>query len=95
MTLIYLGDSELYGILSAVNARMGSISLVHIEDICNAHIFLMEHAEAEGRYICAAQSCPMSDLVLYLAQAFPSSNSKRYVVYIFFFWYITIYRVYK
>ncbi|XP_004294328.1 PREDICTED: dihydroflavonol-4-reductase [Fragaria vesca subsp. vesca] len=74
------GDSELYGILSAVNARMGSIALVHIEDICDAHIFLMEHDEAEGRYICAAQSCPMSKLVLYLAQAFPSSDSKSIVV---------------
>ncbi|XP_024161162.1 putative anthocyanidin reductase [Rosa chinensis] len=71
------GDSELYGILTAVNARMGSIVLVHIEDICNAHIFLMENNAAEGRYICAAKSIPMSELVLYLAQAFPSSNSQR------------------
>ncbi|XP_050368728.1 putative anthocyanidin reductase [Argentina anserina] len=74
------GDSELYGILSAVNARMGSIALVHIEDICDAHIFLMEHDEAEGKYICAAQSCPISELVHYLAQAYPSSNLKSVVL---------------
>ncbi|KAM1696541.1 hypothetical protein ACFXTN_028059 [Malus domestica] len=74
------GDPELYGILSAVNARMGSIALVHIEDTCNAHMFLMEHAKAEGRYVCVAQSCPISKLLNYLAQAYPCSNSNRYRV---------------
>lgn len=72
-----LGDPELFGILSAVNARMGSIALVHIEDICRAHLFLMEHDKAEGRYICCAQSCPLSKLLNYLAQEYPSSNLQR------------------
>ncbi|KAG2371851.1 putative anthocyanidin reductase [Vigna angularis] len=53
------GEPEFFKILSAVNARMGSIALVHIEDICSAHIFLMEHSEAEGRYICSSQSYPL------------------------------------
>ncbi|XP_008244331.1 PREDICTED: dihydroflavonol-4-reductase isoform X1 [Prunus mume] len=73
------GDSEFHGILSAVNARMGSIALVHVEDICSGHIFLMEHAKAEGPYICAAQSYPISELVNYLAQAYPCSNSNRFM----------------
>ncbi|KAB2095926.1 hypothetical protein ERO13_A01G073300v2 [Gossypium hirsutum] len=42
------GDPKYLSIVSAVNARMGSIALVHIEDICSAHIFLMEHDKAEG-----------------------------------------------
>ncbi|XP_024018715.1 putative anthocyanidin reductase isoform X1 [Morus notabilis] len=73
------GDPELFGILSAVNARMGSIALVHIEDICRAHLFLMEHDKAEGRYICCAQSCPLSKLLNYLAQEYPSSNLQRFL----------------
>ena len=78
LTFYYnVGDSELYGILSAVNARIRSIAVVHIENVCDAHIFLMEYDEAQGRYICATQSCSMSELVLYLAQSFPSSNLKR------------------
>ncbi|KAB2615752.1 dihydroflavonol-4-reductase-like [Pyrus ussuriensis x Pyrus communis] len=71
------GDSELCGILSAVNARMGSIALVHIEDTCNAHMFLMQHAKAEGRYVCVVQSYPISKLLNYLAQAYSCSNSNR------------------
>ncbi|KAF9588279.1 hypothetical protein IFM89_008696 [Coptis chinensis] len=71
------GDSEFNSILLAVNHRMGSISIVHIEDICNAHIFLMEHATAKGRYICSAHSCAMSQLVDCLALEYPYFDVQR------------------
>ncbi|XVF34098.1 hypothetical protein REPUB_Repub18cG0028100 [Reevesia pubescens] len=68
------GDPKYFSILSAVNARMGSVALVHIEDICSAHIFLMEQTRAEGRYICCVRSSPMSELINCLAEEYPSSN---------------------
>ncbi|KAB1215312.1 Dihydroflavonol-4-reductase [Morella rubra] len=68
------GDPEFFRILSAVNARMGSIALIHIEDICSAHIFLMQQAKVHGRYICCAQNCLMSKLVEHLAEEYPCSN---------------------
>ncbi|KAK1582744.1 hypothetical protein Q3G72_017818 [Acer saccharum] len=71
------GDSKLFSILSAVNARMGSIALVHIEDICNAHIFLMENPRAEGPYICCANSCLMSELIDLLKQEHHSLSLHR------------------
>ncbi|KAK7268024.1 hypothetical protein RIF29_20707 [Crotalaria pallida] len=71
------GENEFSNILSAVNERMGSIASVHIEDICRAHIFLMEHAKAEGRFICSSQSCPLSKLVNLLAKEYSYSNIKR------------------
>ncbi|KAK3199427.1 hypothetical protein Dsin_022842 [Dipteronia sinensis] len=71
------GDSKFFSILSAVNARMGSIALVHIEDICNAHIFLMENPRAEGPYICCAKSCLMSGLIDLLKQEHHSSSLHR------------------
>nr|GEW21203.1 ribonuclease H-like domain-containing protein [Tanacetum cinerariifolium] len=73
------GDSQLLLVLSAVNSRMGSIALVHTEDICNAHIYLMEHDQAEGRYICCTNSCTMSELAHHLAKVYPSPNSQRLV----------------
>lgn len=72
--IINVGETEYFRILSAVNARMGSIALVHIEDICSAHIFLMEHAKAEGRYICSSQSCALSDLATLLSKVYSNSN---------------------
>ncbi|GFZ06561.1 NAD(P)-binding Rossmann-fold superfamily protein [Actinidia rufa] len=71
------GDPKFSSILSAVNSRMGSISLVHIEDICSAHIFLMEHARAEGRYVCSSHNYLMSELVDRLAKEYRSSNKPR------------------
>ncbi|KEH30759.1 putative anthocyanidin reductase isoform X1 [Medicago truncatula] len=73
------GETENYKILSAVNARMGSIALVHIEDICNAHIFLMEHAKAEGRYICSTQSCTLSNLAALVSKEYsnPTTQSRK------------------
>nr|KJB13545.1 hypothetical protein B456_002G081300 [Gossypium raimondii] len=71
------GDPKYLSILSAVKARMGSIALVHIEDICSAHIFLMEHDRAEGKYICCACSSPMYELINHLAQENPSLDIQR------------------
>ncbi|KAI3410622.1 Epimerase domain-containing protein [Psidium guajava] len=68
------GEVEMFRILSAVNSRMGSIGVVHIEDVCNGHIFLMEHAEAEGKYICCTESWPMSRLIRNLANNYPRSD---------------------
>ncbi|KAL5730556.1 hypothetical protein ACHQM5_003362 [Ranunculus cassubicifolius] len=71
------GGSEYNSILWAVYNRMGSISIVHIEDISNAHIFLMEKSAAKGRYICTAHSCTMSQLVECLALAYPCFDIQR------------------
>ncbi|KAL2943897.1 Dihydroflavonol 4-reductase [Bienertia sinuspersici] len=76
------GDPELFPILGAGNARMGSISLVHIEDICNAHIFLMEHPKAEGKYMCCTQNCHLSQLMKLLAQTYPSSSTNNWINYV-------------
>ncbi|MQM15282.1 hypothetical protein Taro_048222 [Colocasia esculenta] len=72
-------DPELYSILLAVHSRLGSISLVHIEDICDAHIFLMEEKAAEGRYICSAGSCVMPRLADLLSSEYALfTNTRRF-----------------
>ncbi|KAK4344029.1 hypothetical protein RND71_037123 [Anisodus tanguticus] len=65
------GDPELLAILTAVKSRMGSIALSHIEDICRAHIFIMENIKAEGRYICCARSWAMSEVINHLKKEYP------------------------
>ncbi|KAK4727364.1 hypothetical protein R3W88_032281 [Solanum pinnatisectum] len=71
------GDPELLAILTAVNTRMGSIALAHIEDICRAHIFLMENIKAEGRYICCARSWAMSEVIDHLKKEYPYPAIER------------------
>ena len=43
---------------------MGSIGLVHIQDICMAHLFLIEEPQAEGQCICCVDNIDMHDLML-------------------------------
>ncbi|KAH9803264.1 Epimerase domain-containing protein [Citrus sinensis] len=72
------GDSKFFSILSSVSNRMGSIALVHIEDICNAHIFLMENDRAQGQYICCVKSCPISEFIDHLKLEYPSSKMQTF-----------------
>ncbi|XP_057846915.1 dihydroflavonol 4-reductase isoform X2 [Cryptomeria japonica] len=56
--------TEYYELAKAVELRLGCLALAHIEDICNAHMFLMDHQQqiAGERYICCAHSCSISNL---------------------------------
>ncbi|TMW87591.1 hypothetical protein EJD97_019747 [Solanum chilense] len=71
------GDPDMLAILTAVNTRMGSIALAHIEDICRAHIFLMENIKAQGRYICCAQSWALSEVIDHLKNEYPYLDAER------------------
>ncbi|OVA18756.1 NAD-dependent epimerase/dehydratase [Macleaya cordata] len=47
------------------------IQLVHLDDLCNAHIFLSEHPKAEGRYICSSQDPTIFQLAKMLRERYP------------------------
>lgn len=56
------GSQECYEWLKEFQWLMGSIALVHTDDLCDAYIFLMEHQSAKGRYICSAQDLSLMEL---------------------------------
>lgn len=62
---------------------MGSIALAHIEDICFAHIFLMEKAKTEGRYMCCARSWAMSEIIDHLIKEYPNPALERLYIHVF------------
>nr|QOU08778.1 DFR1 [Triadica sebifera] len=47
---------------------------VHLDDLCNAHIFLYEHPKARGRYICSSHDANIHQLAAVLAQKYPQYN---------------------
>ncbi|KAL5778037.1 hypothetical protein ACOSP7_010963 [Xanthoceras sorbifolium] len=47
---------------------------VHLDDLCMAHMFLYEHPDAKGRYICSAQSVTFLQLARLLREKFPEFN---------------------
>ncbi|CAL4966849.1 unnamed protein product [Urochloa decumbens] len=66
------GDPKLYSLLASVHARFGCVPLAHVQDACDAHVFLMESPRAEGRYLCAAGGHGMAEVARLLASRYPT-----------------------
>ncbi|KAG8383351.1 hypothetical protein BUALT_Bualt04G0003400 [Buddleja alternifolia] len=44
---------------------------VHLDDLCEAHIFLFEHPKAEGRYICSNYDATIYDIASMIREKWP------------------------
>ncbi|KAH9299731.1 hypothetical protein KI387_031413, partial [Taxus chinensis] len=67
------GNRACYETLVSSQFLMGSMLLVHLEDVCNAHIFLMEHPSAAGRYVCCSDSVTMADIADFFRRRYPET----------------------
>ncbi|XP_065847768.1 dihydroflavonol 4-reductase-like [Euphorbia lathyris] len=47
---------------------------VHLDDLCNAHIYLFQHQKAKGRYICSSHDATIHELARLLRQTYPEYN---------------------
>nr|USU43665.1 bifunctional dihydroflavonol/flavanone 4-reductase [Ailanthus altissimus] len=47
---------------------------VHLDDLCNAHIFLFEHPEAKGRYLCSSHPATILEVAKMLREKYPEYN---------------------
>eukprot|EP01018_Ginkgo_biloba_P011321 Gb_10030 [translate_table: standard] len=48
--------------------------MVHIDDLCSAHIFLMEQKSVQGRYICSSINITLLQLADFLSKRYPHYN---------------------
>nr|AAB94015.1 NADPH-dependent reductase A1-b [Sorghum bicolor] len=58
------GNEAHYSILKQVQ-------FVHLDDLCDAHIFLFEHPAAAGRYVCSSCDTTIHDLAAMLRDRYP------------------------
>uniref|UniRef100_A0A6N2MJ47 NAD-dependent epimerase/dehydratase domain-containing protein n=1 Tax=Salix viminalis TaxID=40686 RepID=A0A6N2MJ47_SALVM len=58
------GNREQYGSLIET-------SMVHIDDVARAHIFLLQNPEAKGRYICSSHMITIEEMSKFLSAKFP------------------------
>ncbi|MCE3215016.1 hypothetical protein HAX54_000560 [Datura stramonium] len=47
------------------------VPFVHVDDVTNAHIFLLENANTKGRYICSAVEITREKLADFLSTKYP------------------------
>jgi bifunctional dihydroflavonol 4-reductase/flavanone 4-reductase len=64
------GNEAHYSILKQVQ-------FVHLDDLCDAEIFLFESPEARGRYVCSSHDATIHGLATMLADMFPEYDVPR------------------
>nr|AUV64091.1 dihydroflavonol 4-reductase [Euphorbia pulcherrima] len=47
---------------------------IHLDDLCNAHIYLFEHSKAKGRYFCSSHDATIHEIARLLRQKYPQFN---------------------
>lgn len=65
------GQAVSHNALLFLQALLGSVPLVHVEDVCEAHVFCMEQESMAGRFLCAAGYPNMRDIVDHFAAKHP------------------------
>ncbi|KAL4191030.1 hypothetical protein AMTRI_Chr07g78760 [Amborella trichopoda] len=65
LCLIYIIGNEAYYFVLMQHGP------VHVDDLCNAHIFLYEHPAAKGRYICSSHDKTILQLAKMMRERYP------------------------
>ncbi|KAK1399265.1 tetraketide alpha-pyrone reductase 1-like [Heracleum sosnowskyi] len=54
--------------------KLHGLSAVHVDYVCNAHIYLFEHPQAKGRYICSSYIFNIFEMAHSLSPKYPDRN---------------------
>ncbi|MFS7932283.1 putative anthocyanidin reductase ((2R,3R)-flavan-3-ol-forming) [Helianthus anomalus] len=54
----------------------GKIPIVHIKDVCRAHIFCAETLSITGRFLCASSYVTSAEIAKYYLETFPQLNQE-------------------
>lgn len=57
--------------LKFLEELVGKIPVVHIDDVCEAHIFCMEKDSINGRFLCASSYVSSAEIANYYRQHYP------------------------
>ncbi|PPD97252.1 hypothetical protein GOBAR_DD05724 [Gossypium barbadense] len=63
-----IGKPQTFEGLELMEEVMGSVPVVHIEDVCDAHIFCMEKPSMRGRFLCAAANPTIREMATYFLE---------------------------
>ncbi|XP_059078208.1 putative anthocyanidin reductase [Cryptomeria japonica] len=58
-------------IVRSILSLFGTFPVVHVSDVCHAHIFLMEQPAAQGRYLCLADTLSVKELQQFIIKRYP------------------------
>lgn len=65
-----------YQSLRFLEELLGKIPIIHIDDVCDAHIFCIENPSINGRFLCASSSVSSAEIASYYQQRYPKLQVK-------------------
>ncbi|CAL5360181.1 unnamed protein product [Camellia sinensis] len=65
------GNLSCYAGLRFLQELLGSVPLLHIDDVCEAHIFCMEKRSLRGRFLCSAVDPTIQEIANYYQENYP------------------------
>ncbi|CAN6193927.1 unnamed protein product [Urochloa humidicola] len=72
------GNEAYFGLPRILQQLLGSVALVHVDDVCDALVFCMEHRPSiAGRFLCAAAYPTIHDVADHYAKRFPRIDVLR------------------
>ncbi|XP_061998724.1 NADPH HC-toxin reductase 1-like [Rosa rugosa] len=66
-----------YNCLRFLEELLGKIPIVHIDDVCDAHIFCMESPSINGRFLCTRSYVSSAQIASYYQQYYPELEVKQ------------------
>ncbi|XP_004306691.1 PREDICTED: dihydroflavonol-4-reductase-like isoform 2 [Fragaria vesca subsp. vesca] len=66
-----------YSCMTFLEELVGKIPIVHIDDVCDAHIFCMESPSINGRFLCARSYVSSAHIASYYRQHYPELEVKQ------------------
>ncbi|CAK8530524.1 unnamed protein product [Lathyrus sativus] len=70
-------DEAMHQSLKFVEDICGKIPLVHVDDVCEAHIFCAENPSINGRFLLANSYASSAEIASYYLQNYPEFNLKE------------------
>ncbi|XP_049391310.1 putative anthocyanidin reductase isoform X1 [Solanum stenotomum] len=72
MLSVITGDEIYYNQLKFIEEVDGKVPIIHIDDVCEAHIFSMENNDSmNGRFLCASAFVSSAEIASYYQQNYP------------------------
>ena len=70
-------NEQFYNSLRCLEELFGKLPLIHIEDVCEAHIFCMENPSVRGRVMCASSLVSSVEIAKYYQENYPQLHVKQ------------------
>ncbi|KAJ7962538.1 Anthocyanidin reductase-like [Quillaja saponaria] len=71
-------NANFYKSLKYMEELLGKIPVIHLDDVCEAHIFCMENNQPmNGRFLCASSFVSTSEIATYYLQNYPQLRPKQ------------------